>query len=115
MNKIGFIEITNMIPGTLEPKITEDKDIFKIYSKGSGNIAFEFQKKGYCSIRPLNCTRRPYVAIKKMEKINREIYKFNSIKGTYIGFELRCNDQGILVGRVEFKTSTGKINFYNIF
>lgn len=115
MEKIGFFEITNMIPGTLEPKITEDKDIFEIYSKCSANIAFEFQEKGYCSLVPLNCTRRPYVVINQMKKINREIYKLNCIKGTYVGFQLRCNDQGILVGLVEFKTPTGKINFYNIF
>lgn len=115
MEKIGFFEITNMIPGALEPKITEDKDIFEIYSKCSANIVFEFQGKGYCSLAPLNCTRRPYVAINKMTKINREIYKLNSIKGTYMGFQLRCNDKGILVGLVKFKTQTGKINFYNIF
>lgn len=115
MEKVGFFEITDMIPGTLEPKITEDKDIFKLYSKCSANIAFEFQKKSFCSLEPVNCTRRPYVAINEMTKINREIYKLNSIKGSYIGFQLGCNDKGILVGLVEFKTPTGKINFYNIF
>lgn len=115
MEKIGFFEITNMIPGTLEPKITEDKDIFEIYSKQSANISFEFQEKSYYSLEPVNRTRRPYVAIIEMIKINREIYKFNSIEGTYIGFQLGCDDKGNLVGFVSFKTPTGKINFYNIF
>ena len=115
MEKIGFFEITDMIPGTLEPKITEDKDIFKLYSECSANIVFEFQEKVYCSLEPVNCTRRPYVAINEMAKINRAIYKLNSMEGTYIGFQLSCNDQGILVGLVGFKTPAGKINLYNIF
>lgn len=50
-----------------------------------------------------------------MEKINREICKLNSIKGSYIGFQLGCNDKGILMGLVKFKTPTGEIDFYNIF
>ena len=115
MEKIGFFEITDMIPGTLEPKITDDKDIFNIYSTCSANIAFEFHGKGYCSLEPLNCTRRPYAAIDEMTKINREIYKLNCIKGSYIGFQLGCNDKGILMGLVKFKTPTGETNFYNIF
>lgn len=115
MEKIGFFEITDMIPGTLKPKITKDKDVFEVYSKCSANIEFEFQGKGYCSLAPLNCTRRPDVAINEMTKINREIYKLNSIKGTYIGFQLRYNDKGNLIGLVEFKTPTGKVNVCNIF
>lgn len=115
MEKIGFFEITDMISGTLEPKITDDKDIFNIYSTCSANIAFEFHGKGYCSLEPLNCKRRPYAAIVEMTKINRKICKLNSIKGSYIGFQLRYNDEGILMGLVKFKTPTGEINFYNIF
>ena len=115
MEKIGFFEITDMIPGTLEPKITDDKDIFNIYSTCSANIAFEFHGKGYCSLELLNCTRRPYAAIDEMTKINREIYKLNSIKGSYIGFQLECNDKGISMGLVKFMTPTGETNFYNIF
>lgn len=115
MEKIGFFEITDMIPGTLEPKITDDKDIFNIYSTCSTNIAFEFHGKGYYFLEPLNCTRRPYAAINEMTKINREICKLNSIKGSYIGFQLGYNDEGILMGLVKFKTPTGEINFYNIF
>lgn len=67
------------------------------------------------SLESLNCTRRPSAAIDEMIKINREIYKLNSIKGSYIGFQLVCNDKGILIGLAKFKTPTGETNFYNIF
>lgn len=45
MEKLGFFEMPDMIPGTLESKITDDKDIFNIYSTCSANIAFEFHGK----------------------------------------------------------------------
>ena len=91
------------------------EEISIAYSTCSANIAFEFHGKGYCSLEPLNCTRRPSAAIDEMIKINREIYKLNSIKGSYIGFQLGCNDEGILMGLVKFKIPTGEINCYNIF
>lgn len=115
MENIGFYEITDMIPGTLEPKITDDKDIFNIYSTCSANIAFEFHGRGFCNCEPLSCTRRPQIATYEMIEINRKIYKLNSIKGSYIGFQLGCNNKGILIGLVKFMTPTGEINLYNIF
>ena len=74
MEKIGFHEMTGMIPGTLQPKITEDKDIFMLYSRGSMNVAFEFQGKGYCSLEPMSANRRPYAAVQAMLKITKVIH-----------------------------------------
>lgn len=115
IEKIGFFEITDMTPGTLEPKITADKDIFELYSKCGINVAFEFQEKGYCSLEPINRLRRPYVAVNEMIKINRAIYKLNSVEGTYKRFQLGNDDKGILLGLVEFKMTTGEIRNFNIF
>lgn len=112
MEYIGFSEITDMIPGTLQPKITASKDIFELYSKCSSNIAFEFQNKGYCPLEPMNSIRRPSVATYTLIQIKREISKLNSIDGTYRGFRLGCNKQGKLMGLVDFETPTrGKICF----
>lgn len=115
IEKSGFFEMTDMIPGTLEPKVTEDKDIFELYSKCGINVAFEFQGKGYCSLEPINRTRRPYAAVNEMTKINRAIYKFNSVEGTYKRFQLGNNDKGVLLGLVEFEMPTGEIKNFNIF
>jgi hypothetical protein len=115
MEKIGFCEMTDMIAGTLEPKVTQDKDIFELYSKCGVNISFEFQKKAYCSLEPMNHSRRPYVAVKEIIKINKAICKLNSVEGTYKSFQLGCDDEGKLLGIAEFEFATGEKKFLNIF
>lgn len=115
MKHIGFFEMTDMIPGTLQPKITESKDIFQLYSECSSNIAFEFQNKGYCSLEPMSSVRRPNVITHILMKINKEISKLNSIDGTYKGFRLGCNKQGKLIGLVDFETPTMGKKSFNIF
>lgn len=114
MEKIGFYEIEEMVPGTLEPKITEDKDIFTLYSKCGTNISFEFREKGYCSLEPMTLARRPYVATERMIQINRVIRNLNNMQGTYMGFQLECNDNGGFEGFVKFMTPTG-MKLYHIF
>lgn len=115
IEKIGFFEMTDMIPGTLEPKITKDKDIFELYSKGGINVAFEFCEKGYCSLEPLSLNRKPHAAINEFVKINRAIYELNGVQETYKGFHFWCNDIGELLGLTEFELPTGETKYYNIF
>ena len=112
---IGFIEITDMIPGTLQPEITASKDIFELYSKCSSNIAFEFQNKGYCSLEPMSSIRRPSEVTYTLIRINIQISKLNSIDGTYKGFRLGCNKQGKLMGLVDFETPTRERTCFDIF
>lgn len=112
---IGFIEITDMIPGTLQPEITASKDIFELYSKCSSNIAFEFQNKGYCSLEPMSSIRRPSEVTYTLIRINKQISKLNSIDGTYKGFRLGCNKQGKLMGLVDFETPTRERTCFDIF
>ena len=115
MEKIGFFEMTDMIPGSLEPKITSSKDIFTLYSKCSVNIAFEFQEKGYCSLTPMNSMRRPYEAVDEMTKIRKKIYMLDDLKESYMGFQFACDYDGFLMGLVKFKTPSGMMALYNIF
>lgn len=114
IEKIGFSEMKDMIPGSLQPKITEAKDIFKIYSCGI-NMAFEFKGKGYCPLEHMSSVRRPYAATNEMFKINRAIFKLNGMNGTYKGFKMGCDDKGNLVGIVQFEMPTGEIKDFNIF
>lgn len=115
MEKIGFHEMTGMIPGTLQPKITEDKDIFMLYSKGSMNVAFEFQGKGYCSLEPMSANRRPYAAVQAMLKITKVIHGMNSVEGIYKGFQFGCSRSGTLLGLVKFELPTKEVEFFDIF
>lgn len=115
IEKIGFFEVTDYIPGTMNPKITENKDIFEIYSRCSANIAFELQGKCYLSLEQMNSTRRPYDAMSELIKINREIFKLNELNGTYKRFHLEKDKKGCILGIVEFKMPTGKTITKNIF
>jgi hypothetical protein len=108
MEKIGFYEITDAVPGTLKDKITEGKEIFDLYSQYSINIPFEIQGKIYipCS-GAINTTRRPIKTIDEAIEINRKIQELNNIEGTYEGFQLVCNRQEVL-GSVKFRTQMGE-------
>ena len=115
MEKIGFLEITGMNLGTLEPKITENKDIFDLYSKGRINLSFEFHGKGYCSAEPMCLNRRPIAASREVMKISKGLRKLHEENGKYKGFQLGCDEAGKLLGLVEFEMLTGERKFIDIF
>ncbi len=115
MEKIGFLEMADMIPETLEPKITEDKDIFDLYSKGKINLSFEFHGKGYCTVEPICSNRRPIAASRELIKINKGIRNLHKENGEYKGFQFGCDEAGKLLGLVEFEILTGERKFIDIF
>lgn len=115
MGKIGFSEITGMIPGTLEPKIIEDKNIFDLYSKGRVNVCFEFHGKGYCSMEPICLSRRPIAVSRELIKISKGIRNLHEEDGEYKGFQFGCDEEGKLLGLVEFEMLTGERKFIDIF
>lgn len=115
MEHIGFYEIAEMVPGTLEPKISRDKDIFAIYSKEAMNISFEFEGKGYCSLDPITLKRNPSRATEQMIRINKNIRKLNDLADDYKKFRFERSKEGFLIGIVEFENPGNKILEYNIF
>ncbi len=115
MNKIGFYEIEDMIPGSMEPKITKNEDIFNLYSRCGVNLMFEFNGKGYAPLNSMMSNRRPKDASEEMIKINKEIRKLHNVEGAYRRFQLGCDQNGILLGLVEFEAPTGEKNLINIF
>ena len=114
MEKIGFSENRDIIPCTFQPRITDNKDIFDIYSKASANIGFEFYGKVYVTLEPITSNRKPHRVSEAMIKLNRAIRKMNCISGLYIGFEFYNSDKGYLLGLAEFKTQEGDTIYYNI-
>ncbi len=114
MEKIGFFEIKEMIPGSLEPKIEDCKDIFQLYSQCSVNLAFEFEGKGYASIRPIMSNRRPYESSEMIRQIRKTIKKLEDFESSYLGFDFVSNREGIF-GLIKFRTKEGKVCFHNIF
>lgn len=114
MEKIGFFEMKEMIPGSLEPKIEDCKDIFQLYSQCSVNLAFEFEGKGYASIRPIMSNRRPYESSEMIRQIRKTIKKLEDFESSYLGFDFVSNREGIF-GLIKFRTKEGKVCFCNIF
>ena len=112
MEKIGFYEIKDMIPESLEPKITEINEIFELYKLGV-NLSFELDGKAYSPLSQMSQARRPVDATQKLFDINRKISKLNDVKGTYMGFQFD-KELDILVGYVKFGTPSGELKF-NIF
>lgn len=115
MENIGFYEAKGMVSGTMEPKITKNEDIFKLYSRCGVNMMFEFDGKGYIPIDSMMSNRRPRDASQEMIKIDREIRKLHHVEGIYKRFQLGCDQNGILLGLVEFEAPTGEKNLINIF
>ena len=115
MEYIDFFEIPNMEPGSLEPKITSEEDIFLLYSKGAMNISFEFEGKGYSSLLLMTSTRNPEYAVKQLQKINREIRCLNNPEEDYKGFRFAISKEGYLMGIVKFENSKHEVLQYNIF
>lgn len=111
MEKIGF-EIKDMIPESLEPKITEINEIFELYKLGV-NLSFELDGKAYSPLSQMSRARRPVDATQKLFDINRKISKLNDVKGTYMGFQFD-KEADILAGYVKFGTPSGELKF-NIF
>lgn len=116
IEKIGFVEMKDIIPGSLEPKIKKDEDFFKLYSKCRVNMAFEFQEKAYMPIEPMSATRHPADAVNKLMELNRTISKFNSKKGMCTGFKLFFDSNNICHGYVAFRAYYDKkIKYIPIF
>ena len=113
MEKIEFFEIEDMIPGTLQPKITEMKDIFKLYACGI-NLAFEFEGKAYHTLSQMSQARRPLDATRKLFEIRKKISKLNDVEGIYKDFKF-CNKDNVLLGLVKFETPIGELKIFNIF
>lgn len=114
MEKIGFFEMKEMIPGSLEPKIEDCKDIFQLYSQCSVNLAFEFEGKGYASIRPIMSNRRPDESSEMIRQIRKIIKKLEDFESSYLGFDFVSNREGIF-GLIKFRTKEGKVCSRNIF
>lgn len=114
MEHIGFLEISGMVPGTLVFKITREEDIFEIYSKGSINTFFEFENKGYAPFDPITSTRNPRRAVEQMMIINKNIRKLNDCAVDYKGFKFETDNEGLLMGMVEFENSKQEVLRINI-
>ena len=87
IEKIGFCRCDEIIPGSLEPKITEGIDFFELYSKGRLNVGFEFRDKCYIPLEQISTSLKPYFVTHNMCEINRNIFKANKINGEYKGVE----------------------------
>lgn len=113
MEKIDFFEIEDMIPGTLQPKIADTKDIFKLYACGI-NLAFEFEGKAYHTLSQMSRARRPLDATRKLFEIKKEISKLNDVEGIYKDFKF-CSKDNVLLELVKFETPVGELKIFNIF
>lgn len=114
MEHIGFLEISGFVPGSLGFKVTREEDIFEIYSKIALNTFFEFENKGYAPLDPITSTRNPRRAVEQMMTINKNIRKLNNCAVDYKGFKLETDNEGLLMGMVEFENSKQEVLRINI-
>ena len=114
MEHIGFLEISGFVPGSSQFKVTREEDIFEIYSKIALNTFFEFENKGYVPLDPITSTRNPLRAVEQMMTINKNIRKLNDCAADYKGFELETDNEGLLMGMVEFENSKQEVLRINI-
>ena len=75
MREIGFEELEDIIPETLEPKIEEPKAIFELISCYHLNLCFELQGKVYAPLKTINSNGKPYDVIETLMFINKYIHK----------------------------------------
>lgn len=113
MNKIGYYEM-NIIPGSISPNITNEEDIFNIIRNGI-NINFEFNQKGYLTIEPMNTVRNPIFVNDIMSEISKMIRAFRNSDESYIGFELKRQDDGVFIGVAKFRTEKETTKIYQLF
>lgn len=114
MEHIGFLEISGFVPGSSQFKVTREEDIFEIYSKIALNTFFEFENKGYVPLDPITSTRNPLRAVEQMMTINKNIRKLNDCAADYKGFKLETDNEGLLMGMVEFENSKQEVLRINI-
>lgn len=113
VEKIGFYRSKEFLPGSLEPKITEDTDFFELYSKGRLNVGFEFRNKCYIPLELISVSLKPDFVVRKVCEINRHIFEANKINGEYKGIEFaRCGNKLLLLARFCF--NNGDEIFYDL-
>lgn len=115
MEQIGFYEVPEIIPESLVSEDTSEKDIFSLYSKCAINRSFMLVGKVYLPVNSMTSTRKPQKVVEQMISIKRNIRKLNGIEATYKGFRFASNDDGFLMGIVEFKNSQKENMEFNIF
>lgn len=115
IEKIGFAEVPGMVPGSLNPKITDGDDIFELYSKGKMNAMFELDGKGYGSMEPLSSSRHPYRAVKQLTRINRNISQLSAKVKEYMGLEIVVGADNCLHSIVSYVNNDDKVMKCDIF
>ncbi len=110
MEHIGFSTSKDIVPGSLEPKLTKDSDIFQLYTSGI-NCAFEFQGDAYFPIgNSISTARTPMLATLRLQALKKTLSQcFKNTANHYKGFCLKLNDIK-LSGVLLLETPSGKIN-----
>ena len=83
IEKIGFQVIPGMIPGTMNPVVTDSKTLFDLYTHGL-NTGFEFDGVGYASLDPIMANKRPFASSETINRINKNIRKLLRIKDDFV-------------------------------
>lgn len=63
---------------------------------------------------PITSTRNPLRAVEQMMTINKNIRKLNDCAADYKGFKLETDNEGLLMGMVEFENSKQEVLRINI-
>lgn len=116
MNKIGFYKCPEVVPNTLTPLVSKCKELFDLYSKGALNLMINIQGQIYCPMSPMSIERRPNKSVNEMRVINNKIKDFYDLNVKYNGFKLEHNDNGEILGIINYKNESleGKFTIFNL-
>lgn len=117
LEKIGFVEIKNIMEGTLNPIVAASDDIFELYRRGC-NTAFQLDGKVYAPIDPLMANLRPVEVTRAMMRIMKKIRSLeNEYSGCiYKGFRIyTCEETGRVHGVIDLELLDGTLYMVLLF
>lgn len=102
MEKLGYMEIGNgYVPYSMEPKVTDDKDLFCLYSEQL-NVSFDFQGRGYISmVSGIASSGDARNNVVSLHKLTRTVIALSSQMDEYCGYTPISSTRAS--GAIEFK------------
>lgn len=111
--KIGFSEMTDIIPGSLEPKIKNSTDIYKLY-RCNTNTAFELDGKAYHPLQFIVMSGRPSIAIDTLHQIIKHVHNLdvNGNECEFVVFDAAPDNHFVILARI--KTISGEKKYFDL-
>ena len=111
--RIGFSEMDDIIPRSLEPKITSSSDIYKLY-KSNMNMAFELDGKAYQSMSFITMSSHPLRAVDTLHQILKNIHALDVVGNEceFVAFDTDTNNHLMIL--ITIKEQSGNKRYFDL-